>query len=153
MLLRYLRGWIWGGQRGISAGVAASCLAHRRALAPIGAHGFILSRIEYLISNRSSYPEPIIRRSWPHLIPNRIFHPESIVLPRTDSLIPSRLVSSEPLQLSKTCQMDGHSSETQLLCTVSWANRRRRSTRRVWAMHMDVGTTTNRILFLKREEI
>ena len=39
--------------------------AHRRALAPIGARGLILSRIDYLIPNWLSYPESIIvSRVW-----------------------------------------------------------------------------------------
>ena len=87
------------------------------------------------------------------LIPNQISNPEPVVLRRTDHFIPSRLVSSELFQLSKPCQVDGHNSETQLFCFASWGNRRRRSTRRVWTLHMDVGTTMSRILFLKNQKI
>ena len=43
----------------------ASRLADLRALAPIGARGLILSRIDYLIPNWLFYPEPIIvSRVW-----------------------------------------------------------------------------------------
>ena len=75
----------------ISARVSASCLAHRRAFAPIGAHGLILSRIEYLISNRSSYPEPII--FFAYLIPKRKSYPATIAaISFSESLSSSRIV-------------------------------------------------------------
>ena len=49
----------------IFARASASCLADLRALAPIGARGFILSRIDYLIPNWLFYPESIIvSRVW-----------------------------------------------------------------------------------------
>ena len=45
--------------------VLAPRLADLRALAPIGARGLILSRIDYLIPNWLSYPESIIvSRVW-----------------------------------------------------------------------------------------
>ena len=42
-----------------SAKAFAWRLAHRRALAPIGARGLIPFRINYLIPNRLSYPETL----------------------------------------------------------------------------------------------
>ena len=46
----------------ISARASASCLADLRALAPIGARGLILSRIDYLIPNRSNRRRVLNRR-------------------------------------------------------------------------------------------
>ena len=43
-----------------SVRASAPRLAHRRALVPIGTRGLVLSRIDYLIPNRLSYPELII---------------------------------------------------------------------------------------------
>ena len=40
-----------------SVRASAPRLAHRRALVPIGTRGLVLSRIDYLIPNRLSYPE------------------------------------------------------------------------------------------------
>ena len=48
-----------------SVRTSAPRLAHRRALVPIGTRGLVLSRIDYLIPNRLSYPESIIvSRVW-----------------------------------------------------------------------------------------
>ena len=49
----------------IFARASASRLADLRALAPIGARGLILSRIDYLIPNYLLYPESmIVSRVW-----------------------------------------------------------------------------------------